>query len=166
MRPILLKLPVVPSLARLLGVLLVTLSPAVQAVAQDSATDDALLTAVQAGHVEQVRAALAAGSDPNARHSRRGTPLAAAAVHGHTAVVRLLLEAGAAVSLPSVDGWTALHEAADEGHPSIVQGLLAYGASPNALITEGEFAGWTPLMIAARASIRDSCCALARWGPC
>ncbi|MGN0820935.1 MAG: ankyrin repeat domain-containing protein [Akkermansia sp.] len=67
-----------------------------------------LMMAVRRGAVEEVKALLAAGADPNAANWRKDTPLMHACQHGYVEIVRMLLEAGADVNARDEDGWTAL----------------------------------------------------------
>lgn len=94
---------------------------------------------------------LAAGADPNALTTRRGTrdfgisPLMLATRAGSPRLIQRLLAAGARVDLPATGeaaGMTALHMAAAAGRADLVRILLEAGANPNATITEP---GLTPL---------------------
>ena len=87
--------------------------------------------AALAGHVEVVKALLAAGASVNQARTVDGTtPLHAAAATGHAEVVAVLLEAGADVDAKCDDGATALHVACARDHPLVVRLLLKHGADP------------------------------------
>ena len=93
-----------------------------------------LLIASEKGHVECVRALLAApnkSGKKRARYHRESdgmTPLLGAVRHAHLDVVSLLLDAGASVDRARTDGATPLWIAAYYGHASLVTELLACGA--------------------------------------
>ncbi len=115
--------------------------------------DEQLREAVEAGDVEAVGRALAAGADPKARirgslkHVHRDeVPLTAVAAHrGDVDVLALLLDAGAHPNAqcvefrcyPFSDDDVAFHEdtalgvAAERGHEDVVELLLARGAKPD-----------------------------------
>jgi hypothetical protein len=81
-----------------------------------------LLIAAEEGHVEAVRALLAAGVAVNhSAASNGGTALHAAAANGHAEVIRALLAAGAAVNHADHNGRTALYAAAWNGHVEAIQ---------------------------------------------
>ncbi|MFD7462615.1 MULTISPECIES: ankyrin repeat domain-containing protein [unclassified Streptomyces] len=63
-----------------------------------TSADRALLTAAEAGDTDAVRAALAAGADPEARDAHRRTPLLLAALGDHVATAEVLVAAGADVN--------------------------------------------------------------------
>jgi ankyrin repeat protein len=92
-----------------------------------------LLAAAERGEVEQVRAMLAGGADPDVRGDAGMTPLILAAREGHELTVAVLLEAGADVNACSEPGYsggnsTALRCAVVRGHTAIVRSLLQAGA--------------------------------------
>jgi ankyrin repeat protein len=97
-----------------------------------------LLVAAERGDVEQVRAMLDGGADPNVCGEGGMTPLILAAREGHHDVVEMLLKAGADVNGCSEPGYcggnsTALRCAVVRGHTAVVKSLLEAGAdtSPN-----------------------------------
>lgn len=82
-----------------------------------------LISAADAGDLDGVRAALAAGVDVNAEG---GDALRRAAMHGHMAVFEFLIAAGA-------NNYTeALMSAADDGRLAVVELLIARGADVHA----------------------------------
>jgi ankyrin repeat protein len=110
-----------------------------------SSTTGLLFIAVGAGKLEDVRALLAGGANPNPVSPLTGfTPIHFAVINGHLDIVKALLSAGADPNQASDHGFTALHEAA-HGHLDIVKALLAAGADPN----QASDNGFTPLHEAA-----------------
>ena len=95
---------------------------------QESLSPDVLHRAAQAGDVEILKAALAAGVDVDARDGRGWTALMHAVDKGFTLFVPPLLEANAAVDVRAPDGATALFMAAVHGHTEIVATLMRAGA--------------------------------------
>ena len=91
---------------------------------------NAALRAVAAGDASALKAALAAGADPNARGGRGWTPLMHAANKGYKLLVPPLLKAGAKPNLRATDGATALFIAALRGHSEIIAALMKAGADP------------------------------------
>lgn len=126
-------------------------------------TDKRLFEACRSGDVANVRAAINAGADVNARYPRRrtqntagATPLMVAARGNSLAVVELLIESGASVNASddehrytlqsSNKGKTALMAAAKTNEPRVVETLIEHRAEVNA----GTANGWTALHSAAR----------------
>ena len=115
-------------------------APAVQSGAADAATreeprqpeasrpasvrPDAAPRAANAGDIEGLKAALAAGADVNARDSRGWTALMHAANKGYVLLVEPLLAAEADPDIRSADGATALFMAAVHGHTEVVALLM------------------------------------------
>ena len=90
---------------------------------------DALHRAAQAGDVDGLKAALAAGADVNARDGKGRTALMHAVDKGYTLMVPLLLAAeGVDVDIRAADGATALFMAVVHGHGEVVERLLKAGA--------------------------------------
>jgi len=87
--------------------------------------DKGLISAVYAGSIERVTAAMAANADINARNVD-GSALEIAACYGHADIVRCLLAAGANLH---GNNDRALWYAAANGHAEIVRILLAAGAN-------------------------------------
>ena len=83
------------------------------------APDISIHKAAEEGNIEAVKKHLAAGTDVNARVTRKYTT-----------------------------GWTVLHFAAEHGHWEIAELLIAKGADVNAKIKLGGLKGQTPLDIA------------------
>jgi len=101
----------------------------------------ALILACRNGHVDIVRALIAADANLN-REYDHDTPLIAAARMGQLAVVQALLAAGANVN-QSAFGHTAVRAAAAYGHTRIVETLLKAGAN----VTNPNAPGFTSLML-------------------
>ena len=97
------------------------------------------------GRVEEVREALAAGADPNARGGLANTTcLMAAAFWNHTGVVELLLSTqGIQVNAKDENGRTALHEACAFGS---LASLALIVKSPGVQLNERTNYGNTPIM--------------------
>jgi hypothetical protein len=90
--------------------------------------------AVWKGDEAEVRRALAAGANPNARYldgcGLGYTPLMEASALGHEGLVSLLLSRGADPIL-GYDGDTPLSLAIARGHTGVVRRLVAAGAGPD-----------------------------------
>jgi ankyrin repeat protein len=109
-----------------------------------------LYVAAQAGDVANLRAALAAGANPDWTNEEGSTALMIAAQLGHLAAVQTLLDAGADVNATDSNGWTALFKSVynhelDTGFAPVTKALIDAGANANSTI---QF-GITPLMLAA-----------------
>ncbi|MDE0002975.1 MAG: SUMF1/EgtB/PvdO family nonheme iron enzyme [Rhodospirillaceae bacterium] len=89
---------------------------------------DAFHHAVRTGDIDEVRAALAVGTDMNARDGSGWTVLMHAANEGHLLLVEMLLAAGVEVDVRAPSGVTALSVAATLGNPEIVALLMKAGA--------------------------------------
>ena len=102
---------------------------------------------VLVGNVEDVRAALQAGGDPNTSEETGKTFLMCAIMRGKEEVVNLLLEQPSIEVNAKDDGDnTALHWACAGGNVAILNQLLAV---PGILVNERERGlGWTPIMAA------------------
>ena len=120
-------------------------APAVEA-------DLPLIEAVRTGNVEQVRALLGDGADPNTPATNGSTALQWAAHREDVRAAELLVRAGARPEVANRYGATALLEAATTGNAAMLRVLLDAGADPNTAMPEGE----TPLMRAARAGRADA----------
>ena len=108
---------------------------------QSPVSADVLISAVQSGDQESVRALIAAGADVNAPTRDGNTALGTAAGNGDTEIVKLLLHAGARPSRrPNKALLNELMEAASGGYPDIVQMLLDAGADINEQRADGETA--------------------------
>ena len=84
--------------------------------------------AASRGDIDGLKAALAAGADPDARDDRGWTALMHAANEGYSLVVPPLLAAKADPDLRAPDGATALFIAMVHGHTEIVAKLVEAGA--------------------------------------
>jgi len=128
---------------------LTNLYPVTRVISQDKNNHAALLyIAAKHGHIEVVKALLAAGADPNQARDDGITPLFAASVKGHVEVVKVLLAGGADPNQARAeDGATPLLVAAQDGHVEVVKALLA---DPRILPNKATADGATPLFIAAQ----------------
>ncbi len=90
------------------------------AVAENPMQVRPLNSAIAGGHVESVRALLAAGVDIDAEQQQQVTPLMGAAAGGHREIVEILLAAGADKTRTSADGSTAADYARQRGHEELV----------------------------------------------
>ena len=88
----------------------------------------ALHNAAQTGDIEMLKAALATGTDVNARDSRGRTALMHAVDKGYLLLVSELLAAQADVNVRAPDGATALFMAVAHGHTEIIEMLMQAGA--------------------------------------
>jgi len=104
--------------------------------------------AVRRGDVEDVRAMLQVGRDPNAKDRYGQTAVMLAAVRGHTEIVRLLVEAGADLDVTAKYGLSALMLAVITHHAAIVAILVDGGADQTLRGTDAGFAGKTALALA------------------
>ena len=92
------------------------------------------------GHVEVVRALLAAGAGVNAADDDGNTMLIFASYNGHVEVARALLAAGTGVDAANNDDDTALFTASYRGHVEVVRVLLAAGADKHLIALNGDTA--------------------------
>jgi ankyrin repeat protein/HEAT repeat protein len=97
--------------------------------AQDSELDAELLSACNNEQVDEVRALLAQGANPNA--TRRGGRSVLSLATDNVAIMKLLIDAGADVDAVDRYGRSVLTEAATEHEPDGVELLLASGAKPD-----------------------------------
>lgn len=97
---------------------------------EESAADRALAAALSASDGEAVRAAIAAGADPNRTYASGQTLLEAIVSYATRPVIDALLEGGATVKVaPDDGGWTALHAAAFRGDRELLEGFLRRGVA-------------------------------------
>ena len=129
----------------LLFLLVLTLLNPVRATAQPAE----LMLAARAGDLEEVRALLTSGVEPDP--DGIATPLYFAAQGGHLDIAELLLESGADPNAQSEWG-TPLHIAARRGNIGVVSILLRSGADPN---SKGGELNNTPLHEAAFAGATE-----------
>jgi hypothetical protein len=103
--------------------------------------------------VDDVKAQLAKGMDPNIRFDRgygEETALQQACNRGSLGCAEVLLDAGAEVNATGRRGYTALHTACDSTNLTTVELLLARGATIEAETEDGK----TPYALASSAPIR------------
>jgi ankyrin repeat protein len=110
------------------------------------ADEGAVIAAVRAQDAGAVQAALAEGTDVNARQADGATALHWASFRDNGKIAGLLIAAGADVNAANDLGATPLWLAADNGSAAMVKRLLGAGATPDVRLPEGE----TPVMTAAR----------------
>src|SRR6056297_1767082 len=89
-----------------------------------------LVSAIQAGNVDEVARLLEDGADPDSPDTDGTTPLMLAAARDDTEVVQHLLEAGADPNRARPDRTTALLVAVDGGATGTLELLLATGVDP------------------------------------
>ena len=106
----------------------------------DAANNSGLTALVRAscnGHVEVVRALLAAGAGVDAAANDGWTALIHASDLGDLRSVRVLLAAGAGVDAADINGWTPLIHASESGQVKVVRALLAAGANKHLIALDG-----------------------------
>ena len=101
---------------------------------------DALHQAAKAGNVKGLKAALAAGTDVNARDDKGWTALMYVVDKGYVLLVEPLLQAKADPDVRAPDGATALFMAAAHGHSEIIEPLIKAGADPTIKGPKGKTA--------------------------
>jgi ankyrin repeat protein len=85
------------------------------------------------GHLDAVRALIAAGADVHAvaRNAFKVQPIHAAAASRNLDIVRAVLEAGADPNVPQQQGFVPLHEAGSSGNRALAELLIKHGADPH-----------------------------------
>ena len=101
---------------------------------------EALHRAAQAGDVDGLKAAIAAGVDVDARDGRGWTALMHAVNKGYTLLVPPLVDAQANLNIRAPDGATALFMAAVQGHTEIIELLMKAGAEVSVKGPKGKTA--------------------------
>ncbi|MCY3757629.1 MAG: ankyrin repeat domain-containing protein [Acidobacteria bacterium] len=122
---------------------------------------DELTLAMANGSVDDLKALLTSGTDPNhfMTFGEAQMPTLSAAVSSSRAVetafslTKVLIEAGANVNLPDARGWTPLHWAAIDAPDSIVTLLLKAGADPQIQNNRGKTAYEMALAFGNRAAV-------------
>jgi ankyrin repeat protein len=94
--------------------------------------DDELVDAVFLCDIDEVRALLQRGANPDARDEDHRTLLMNATQSGHREILRALLEAGADPNLRDADQWTPLDVAVYRKAFDMVWQLVQFGADVNA----------------------------------
>ena len=116
----------------------------------------ALMEAARRGHRPVIQLLLDARAKVSAATDQGRTALMFAAANGNVEAIRMLLRAGADVNAQTKrdadwsGGRTALFDAIKGGHPKAIQALLDARADVNHRMTGRGYAGFTPLMLAAR----------------
>jgi ankyrin repeat protein len=84
------------------------------------------------GHLDAVRALIAAGADVHAvaRNGFKVQPVHAAAASRNLEILRAVLEAGGDPNVPQQQGFVPLHEAATSGNREMAELLMKHGANP------------------------------------
>jgi ankyrin repeat protein len=84
------------------------------------------------GHLEAVRALIAAGADVHAtaRNAFKVQPIHAAAASRNIEIIGAVLAAGADPNVPQQQGFVPLHEAASNNNREMAQLLMKHGANP------------------------------------
>ena len=93
------------------------------------------------GNIEEIKAALEAGVDINARHKRGYTALHWAAAIGHLDIITILVESGADLEAITVKGQTPLHIATALDQILVVTALLNAGANLEASL-DAQYPRW------------------------
>jgi ankyrin repeat protein len=88
----------------------------------------ALFAAAAAGHAQLLPVLLAAGADPNSKHTGGVTAIMEAAYKGHAQAVKVLIDAGAKLNVSDQEGLRVLDYVA--GNAPIEAMLIAAGAQP------------------------------------
>lgn len=96
-----------------------------------AASDEPIVRAAEAGDVDEVRAQLDEGVNPDLQDDARNSPLACAGPSGHLDVVQLLLERGGNPDSVARDGDPVLKDAVVFCKPELVEMLLSAGADPD-----------------------------------
>jgi hypothetical protein len=110
-----------------------------------------LISAVEAGDIEEIRALLKEGTDVNARNNLLETVLHQAVMNHRSDIIRILLDAGADVNIKDQLGKTPLFWAAYDGPIESVKLFLDKGSDVNAKDNNGK----TPLVSAAEGNNAD-----------
>ena len=108
----------------LFSIVCILLIPAIFAHAGTADKNTQLIQAAGKGNLHDVRVALSAGADINAKNIEGATTLMLASRYGHTAMVELLLDKGADVNAKDANGATALIMASLSGYSKVVILLL------------------------------------------
>jgi ankyrin repeat protein len=108
--------------------------------------EERLADAVFLADLDEVRALLAEGADPEARDEDDRTPLLAAVAAANAALVAVLLEAGADPNARDADGWTPLHLASQRRDLRIAWLLVHHGADVNAQDDDGNSVLWRAVL--------------------
>ena len=111
----------------------------------------ALIDAVDAQRIEEIRRLVKQGADINATVFGDGTALIRAAAHGDLAIVNELIRLGADVNQAARGDGNPMIAAAKRGHADVVARLVAAGADVNGVVAGDE----TPLINAARGGHLD-----------
>ncbi|XP_050686549.1 protein phosphatase 1 regulatory subunit 16A-like isoform X1 [Eriocheir sinensis] len=97
-----------------------------------------LMEAATRGSIEDLRALLKSGADPNMKNHDGLTALHQCCIDGSSETVALLLKYGADVNVTDQDLWTPLHAAATCGHFKVVTMLVKAGADVTVVNGDGD----------------------------
>ena len=100
----------------------------------------ALTKASNDGHLDILKALIAAGADKDKMNGHCNNPLICASRNGHVECVKALLAGKADANKAANNGWTPLISAADAGLVEYVKILLAEGAKKDKTTTSGKTA--------------------------
>ena len=126
--------------------------------------EQALRNAAMGGKTAEVRALLAAGTDPDAAGRYGDTALYLAAAYGHEEAVGALAEGGADLNKANKHAATPLMQAAYDGHSGVVRRLLELGADHTAVGTGGyPYEGRTALGVAEARGKEEAATVLREW---
>lgn len=92
------------------------------------------------GHIQELRAVLEHGVDPNSKDKQGNTVLIVGAQNGNKAVCKLCLRHGALINMTNCVGNSALHFAVEFGYKKLSYYLVQKGANPHIKNIYGFFA--------------------------
>lgn len=111
-----------------------------------SILNDRLMEATRRGKLNEVRALLKQGADPNHEETSGATPAYLAVKTGWVELAEILYAGGAKFTHRSANGTSFLHMAAAAGQVRMAEYLISLGCNPSGKTSKD----WTPLHHAAR----------------